>query len=142
MKSICNTFAGAAVLLALVPSAAAEAQSACSNAVTVSRGDTLSAISSRCGVSVEDLMEANSIDNPRALQVGATLTIPDPDWDNVSGYVTGPGDTLGSIARELGLPASSLLELNPDIDPRELPAGLVLRVPSDWASSFDVGDSQ
>jgi LysM repeat protein len=141
MKSICNTIAGVAVLLALglVPSAA-EAQNACSNAVTVSSGDTLSAISSRCGVSVEDLMEANSIDNPRALQVGATLTIPGPDWDNASGYVTGPGDTLGSIARELRLPASSLLELNPDIDPRDLPAGLVLRVPSDWASSFDAGD--
>jgi LysM repeat protein len=141
MKPIRSTFAGAVLLLAfgLVPSAA-EAQSTCSNAVTVSRGDTLSAISSRCGVSVEELMEANGINDPRALQVGATLSIPGPDWDNASGYVTGPGDTLGSIARELRLPASSLLEMNPDIDPRDLPAGLVLRVPSDWASSFDAGD--
>jgi len=105
----------------------------------VSSGDTPLAISSRCEVSVDELMEANGIENPRALRVGDTLTIPGPDWDNASGYVTGPGDTLGSIARELRLPASSLLELNPDVDPRDLPAGLVLRVPRDWAGSFDEG---
>jgi LysM repeat protein len=140
MKPIRNTFAGAAVLLALAMAPpGVEAQSTCANAVTVSSGDTLSAISSRCEVSVDELMEANGIDDPRALQVGDTLTIPGPDWDNASGYVTGPGDTLGSIARELRLPASSLLELNPDLDPRDLPPGLVLRVPSDWGQSFDAG---
>ena len=145
MKAIRNTLAGAppvmGVLLALsMAPSAAEAQSACSSALTVARGDTLSAISSRCEVSVDELMEANGIDDPRALRVGDTLKIPGPDWENASGYVTGPGDTLGSIARELRLPASSLLELNPDIDPRDLPAGLVLRVPRDWASTFDEGD--
>ena len=139
MKPIRNTAAGAGVLLALATPTSAVAQSACANAVTVAGGDTLSAISSRCEVSVDKLMEANGIDDPRSLQVGNTLAIPGPDWDNASGYVTGPGDTLGSIARELRLPASSLLELNPDVDPRDLPAGLVLRVPRDWASSFDEG---
>jgi len=138
MKSIRNSLAGAAVLLAVATAPpGADAQNACSNALTVSSGDTLSAISSRCEVSIDELMEANGIDDPRALQVGDTLTIPGPD--NASGYVTGPGDTLGSIARELRLPASSLLELNPGVDPRDLPAGLVLRVPRDWASSFDEG---
>jgi LysM repeat protein len=136
-----NTIAGAAGLLALAMAPSiAYAQNACSAAVTVSSGDTLSAISSRCGVGVDELMAANGINDPRSLQVGDTLSIPGPDWDNASGYVTGPGDTLGSIARELRLPASSLLELNPDIDPRNLPAGLVLRVPGDWAQSFDAGD--
>jgi LysM repeat protein len=139
MKPMRNIFAGAAVLLALAMAPGVQAQSTCANAVTVSSGDTLSAISSRCEVSVDELMEANGIDDPRTLQVGDTLTIPGPDWDNASGYVTGPGDTLGSIARELRLPASSLLELNPDVDPRDLPAGLVLRVPRDWAQSFDDG---
>jgi LysM repeat protein len=141
MQPIRSTFFGVAVLLgvAMLPPGV-EAQSVCSSAVTVSSGDTLSAISSRCDISVDDIMATNGIDNPRALQVGDTLTIPGPDWDNASGYVTGPGDTLGSIARELRLPASSLLELNPDVDPRDLPAGLVLRVPRDWASSFDEGD--
>lgn len=144
MTPIRNTFAGTGLLLAVLGAVAmappaVEAQNACAEAVTVARGDTLSAISSRCEVTVDELMEANGIDDPRALQVGDTLTIPGPDWDNASGYVTGPGDTLGSIARELRLPASSLLELNPDVDPRDLPAGLVLRVPRDWASSFDDG---
>lgn len=128
-----------ALAMALAPHAT-KAQPACGSAITVARGDTLSAIAGRCDVDVDVLIEANDIDDPRSIDVGQTIVIPGPDWDQASGYVVGPGDTLGSIARELRLPASSLLEVNPDVDPRDLPPGLVLRVPSDWAQSFDAGD--
>ncbi|MFW6076982.1 MAG: LysM peptidoglycan-binding domain-containing protein [Hyphomicrobiales bacterium] len=140
MNGVLSTLAGTAMVMLAVAPHAAVAQSACGDAVTVSGGDTLSAIASRCEVTVDELIEANDIDDPRRLRTGQTLVVPGPDWDQASGYVVGPGDTLGSIARELRLPASSLLEVNPDVDPRDLPAGLVLRVPSDWANSFDAGD--
>lgn len=133
--------AGTALALSFPPASTfVQAQSACSSAVTVTRGDTLSAIAGRCEVTVDALVEANDVTDPRALRIGETIVVPGPDWDQASGYVTGPGDTLGSIARELRLPASSLLELNPGLEANDLPVGLVLRVPSDWARSFDTGD--
>jgi LysM repeat protein len=141
MDRVFTMLAGAAMVLGLAGSAGpAQAQNACSSAVTVARGDTLSDIARRCEVTVDALAEANQIDDPHRLRIGQSIVIPGPDWDQASGYVVGPGDTLGSIARELRLPASSLLQANPGIDPRDLPAGLVLRVPTEWANSFDAGD--
>jgi LysM repeat protein len=119
----------------------AQAQNACASAVTVASGDTLSSIARRCEVTLDALLEANpEISDAHRISVGMSVVIPGPDWDQSSGFVTGPGDTLGSIARELRLPASTLMEMNPGIDPRDLPSGLVLRVPGDWAESFDAGD--
>lgn len=43
---------------------------------TVKAGDTLYSISSRYGTTVTKLMSANSITNPRLLQIGAVLVIP------------------------------------------------------------------
>ena len=43
---------------------------------TVKRGDTLHHIAQRYGVSVSSLMSANSIRDPRSLEVGQLLTIP------------------------------------------------------------------
>lgn len=43
---------------------------------TVQEGDTLGAIAQTYGVSVEDLIAANSLANPNVLQVGQTLIIP------------------------------------------------------------------
>ena len=42
----------------------------------IEAGDTLIGIASRYGVTVEDLQELNSIDNPRGLQIGQDLEIP------------------------------------------------------------------
>ena len=141
MERVLTISAGIALALSMqTATASVQAQTACSNAVTVARGDTLSAIARRCGVTVDELVEANDIADPRSLSIGETIVIPGPDWDQASGYVTGPGDTLGSIARELRLPVSSLLELNPGLETNDLPVGLVLRVPNDWARTFDAGD--
>ena len=144
MLATLKTSAGSAAVLAVALSAqatVAQAQSACSNAVTVARGDTMSGIARRCEVAIDALMEANPhIKDAHRLDIGDTVAIPGPDWDQASGYVVGPGDTLGSIAGDLRLPASSLIEANPGLDPGQLPTGLVLRVPNDWANSFDAGD--
>ena len=42
---------------------------------TVARGDTLSGIAKRTGVSVNDLMAINGVDNPSQLQVGQVLAL-------------------------------------------------------------------
>ena len=42
----------------------------------VQKGDTLAAIASELGVSIDDLIEVNQIDNPNALSVGQILMLP------------------------------------------------------------------
>lgn len=49
-----------------------------SNVHVVGAGDTLSVIATRAGISVEDLMKANSITDPQSLKLGQALTIPTP----------------------------------------------------------------
>jgi LysM repeat protein len=143
LAGIGGSTAAAAVLATALSIQApdAQAQNACASAVTVASGDTLSSIARRCEVTLDALLEANpEITDAHRISIGMSVVVPGPDWDQSSGYVTGPGDTLGSIARELRLPAATLMEMNPGIDPRDLPPGLVLRVPGDWAESFDAGD--
>ncbi len=43
---------------------------------TVQRGDTLGTIASRYGVSVNDLVALNNIDNPNIIEVGQQIIIP------------------------------------------------------------------
>jgi len=140
MNRICTISAVTALALSL-PAATSliQAEGACTGAVTVTGGDTLSGISRRCEVSLEALIEANDVEDPHRLRIGQTIVIPEAGWNRASGYVVGPGDTIGSIAAELRLPATSLMELNPRLESNDLPVGLVLRVPNDWARTFDAG---
>ena len=43
-------------------------------------------------------------------------------------YVVEPGDTLTSIAHETGVPVSTILVLNPEVDPQILIAGEKLKL--------------
>lgn len=47
-------------------------------------------------------------------------------------YIVRPGDTLYSIARNVGVPVSTILDLNPGLEPRYMEAGDVIRVPGDF----------
>jgi LysM repeat protein len=47
-------------------------------------------------------------------------------------YVVRPGDTIYSIARSVGVPVATILDLNPGLDPRYIAAGDVIRVPGDF----------
>ncbi|MBI1318110.1 MAG: LysM peptidoglycan-binding domain-containing protein [Candidatus Hydrogenedens sp.] len=99
----------------------------------VKRGDTVSKIASRYGVSQSDLMRVNHIRSPRELQIGKTLRIPGgsaPAQEEMlakggpstsvdhqptrtaSTYRVKRGDTLYAIAQENRVPLDSLLEWN------------------------------
>ncbi len=64
---------------------------------TVRKGDTLSAIADRFGVTVSQVMDWNGIDDPNAIQPGQVLKLygPSDDWKT---YVVQSGDSLGKIA--------------------------------------------
>jgi LysM repeat protein len=65
-----------AALLTLFPLLAASPAAACPDTVVISRGDTLSAIASNCGINVEALMHANPGLRPNRLQPGMIVNVP------------------------------------------------------------------
>jgi membrane-bound lytic murein transglycosylase D len=112
----------------------------------VKRGDTISRIARRYGVSERALASANGIRNPRALPVGRRLRIPGgaetaivadaakrrPPARTTSAttYTVRRGDTLSSIARRHGTSVRQLLAANNLERPDRIRAGQKLRVPA------------
>lgn len=75
----------------------------------VRRGDTLSTIASRFGVSVDGLASANGIQNRSRIAVGQQLKI----VDNFSGiYTVRRGDSLSRIAQSFGLSVNQIQQIN------------------------------
>jgi LysM repeat protein len=133
--------AAGVMALALSGVPQAQAQSPCGNAVTVSPGDTLYRIAQECGTTVSALARHNNIANPNRIEVGQRIAMP----GRVAGgapeqarglapqerYEVRRGDTLYSISRRFGVPLQVLISLNPQLDPRAMPPGFVIRFPGD-----------
>lgn len=110
----------------------------------VQRGDSLSKIAARLGVTIAALAEANDISNPDLIRVGAVLTVPGgepatssgggdggaggPDVAGTSTYVVQRGDTLGRIAARFGISVSALAEANGISNPNLIFPGAQLLV--------------
>jgi LysM repeat protein len=100
----------------------------------VRRGETLSSIASRYGVTVSALMAANGLRSPNFIWVGQRLRIPGhsgstPSTPPSSGYyVVRPGDSLSSIAARYGTSVGALMRLNGLRSPNLIYVGQRLRV--------------
>lgn len=110
----------------------------------VRRGDTLSQIATRSGVSVASLMEANGIRNPRAIRAGLLLSIPGGHSPasfhgrtRVHHYRVERGDTLFEIAERTGVKVRNLMAANGIDNPRELKTGLLLSIPNGRVTESD-----
>ncbi len=114
---------------------------------TVEGGDTPYDIANRYDITVAELMAANPDVNPRLMRVGQELNIPAPGQAAptpapsdtptatpspvpAATYVIKGGDTLMSIADDLGIDRNALLDANPDLDPRLLRIGQEIQLPS------------
>jgi LysM repeat protein/beta-lactamase class A len=120
----------------------------------VKSGETLGAIAALYGVSVEQLVAQNGLQDPDRVTEGQTLRIPAIAAGSVAAapppapasaaasqtapaaqavsrgeYVVQPGDTLSGIAKSLGIGLKALLDLNPLADPDRLSVGQKLVVP-------------
>lgn len=71
----------------------------------VEKGDTLYSIGREFNVSVQALIRANGIVNPRALKAGTRITVPNT-------YIVQKGDTLYGIARRNEISVEELCEVN------------------------------
>lgn len=121
-------------LLVLFANAAPALASTCGDTVTVQRGDTLSKIAARCGVTVNGIQRANpGITNPNLINPGQVIILPGatlPNDTNTDYYYVQRGDTLKDIAIQFHTSVDELLRLNPQIsDPNRIYAGQRLVVP-------------
>jgi membrane-bound lytic murein transglycosylase D len=110
--------------------------------VRVRKGDTLSAIAKRTGVSVEELARANGLNAKKQIRAGSRLRLPGtgaaPSRKSVTPagdgkkeirHVVRRGDTLARIARIHGVTLDQLSERNNLKEGRVLPQGRVLFIP-------------
>jgi murein DD-endopeptidase MepM/ murein hydrolase activator NlpD len=101
-----------------------KALNASGGSTVVNRGDTLYAISRRYGVPVQDLVAANSLRPPYALNVGQTLALP-----SLNRHVVKRGETGYSISRKYNVRVDRLMALNSIRAPFTLAVGQSLRLP-------------
>jgi LysM repeat protein len=136
-KRIAGVLLATFIVCMAVPLAAspAEAQDRdCGGSVILGFGETLSAIARRCGVSVNDIMDANPlIPNPNFVFPGLRIRLPEMEAparaERPRRYVVRAGDTLYSIARANEVQLQDIYRLNPDIDGRTMRIGDVVLLP-------------
>lgn len=93
---------------------------------TVKRGDNLTKIARKFGVTVSDLVRWNNIKNPNLIYPGQKLLIRAPEGVY---YTVVRGDNLTKIARMYDTTVSAILALNPNIkNPNLILVGQVIRV--------------
>lgn len=114
----------------------------------VRRGDTLSGIARRFGVSQRALMQANSLRNPNFIWVGQRLRIPGRTTASVVPtrpapappssarrvHVVARGETLSGIALRYGVSLTSLVRLNRLRSANRIYAGQRLLIPARGSS--------
>jgi len=100
----------------------------------VQRGDVVSRIAERFGVSVGAIIASNDITNARRLQEGKLLRIP-----NIDGipYQVKRGDSLSRIAASFNVPLDIILDVN-DIKSDNIRVGETLFIPGARMNDIDL----
>ena len=93
---------------------------------TVAKGDTVTAIASRLGISTDVIIKMNGLKKPYALSVGKTLKVPAPMV-----YVVQSGDSYYAIARRFGVGTETLTDLNKAAPGGALRPGQKVQLPSE-----------
>jgi lipoprotein-anchoring transpeptidase ErfK/SrfK len=107
----------------------------------VQRGETLSQIARRYGVSTTALAQANSIGNPNFIYAGQRLAIPGASGGASTGgatasggvHVVRPGENLSSIAARYGTSVAALARANGIANPNHIFVGQRLTIGSGGA---------
>ena len=101
---------------------------------TMKKGDNLSTVAQKYGVSVSDIIKANNIKNPNKVNVGTKLIIP----PKTTKYTVQKGDTLTGIAKKYGTTVAALKSTNNIKDTDKLYIGKVLVIPGGSSSNTNI----
>ncbi|MFU8826223.1 MAG: peptidoglycan DD-metalloendopeptidase family protein [Brevefilum sp.] len=97
----------------------------------IQQGDTLNEIAIRFGVSTEEIISVNGLDNPNTLFIGQSIII--PGLEGIRGVLTSEilpaGISLTGLVRQNRLDQSDLIKLNRITSPSELIAGVSFILP-------------
>lgn len=107
---------------------------------TIQKGDTLSGIAHKFGVSTKQLANANGISTEHQIQAGRSLKIPKATGKAASAntrktYTVKSGDTLIGIAKRFGTSATQIAAANGFSTERPIRAGQSLVIPSSSGKS-------
>ena len=125
----------------IIPTGTAPAATERSSVYVVQRGDTLSSIAARHGVSLMALAQANSITNSDWVYAGQHLTIPGagsapaPSTSSVRTHRVQPGEHLSGIAARYGTTSAAIARANGIADPSLIYTGQLLRIPAGGSST-------
>lgn len=131
-----------ALLVPTLPAAAAPA--AQGGIHVVQRGENLSTIAQRYGVSMAALAQANGIGNPNLIYVGQRLTIPGVGSSGSSGggtaasggiHIVRAGENLSSIAARYGTSTAALARANAISNPNHIYVGQRLLISAGAAAN-------
>ena len=97
---------------------------------TVRRGDTLSRIASRYGVTVQQIVDWNDIQNPNLIYPGQKLKFYGnyTSNNNYFSYTVRRGDSLWRIARRFRVSVSYIVNLNGIQNPNLIYPGQILKI--------------
>lgn len=101
---------------------------------TMRKGDNLSTVAQKFGVSVSDIIKANNIKNPNKVNVGTKLVIP----PKTKKYTVQKGDTLTGIAKKFGTTVATLKSANNIKDTDKLYIGKILTIPVGNSSNNNI----
>jgi peptidoglycan DL-endopeptidase LytF len=133
--------AAASALALLLAPMAVRADPAAPTVHVIQPGETLSQIAIDAGLDAAALAALNGLDDPNVLVVGQSLKLPataprpspaaapTPAPASPRSYTVADGDTLWSIAHQLGTTTDALVRLNNLDDPSRLVLGGLLAVP-------------
>lgn len=114
---------------------------------TIKKGDTLYQIGKRYGIEWKEIVKVNPELNVKSLKIGSTINIPElkkvgvpkaekafatlneAKTNGTQKYQIEKGDTLWAISRKYHTSVESLLNLNQNIDPKQLVIGSTIKIP-------------
>jgi len=96
----------------------------------VKRGENLSYLAKKYGVSLSSLMSANNLSNKHILKVGERLLIPVSSDVTLQTYVVKKGDTVSDLALRFGSSAGEIKKLNDLTNPHRIKKGQKLKIPT------------
>lgn len=114
-----------------------------SGTYTVQKGDVLSKIASKFGVSVSTLQSINGIKDPNKIYVGQVLKLSGSSKSvsstktssSSTTYKVKAGDNLTAIAKKFGSTVNAIASANGIKDPNKISVGQTLKIPTSGSST-------